>query len=115
MAANGLYITNREQTLDQLAIHDALLEEIEVYQETIEAVKTKGRSQIQRYVGEYPEIQATIEKQLKNVQVSIFKHSKIYLAIINFILIGLIRFSTSYWALDKEKVRHLLNISVVFR
>jgi nesprin-1 len=68
MAHNSLYITNREQTLEQLALHEALLEEIQSYQETLEEVKTKGRGQIDRYVQDYPQLQTTIEKQLKNVQ-----------------------------------------------
>lgn len=54
--------------MDQLALHEALLEEIQAYQQTLEDVKSKGRRQVERYVGEQPSVQTTIEKQLKNVQ-----------------------------------------------
>lgn len=68
MAHNSLYITNREQTLEQLALHDALLEEIQSYQDNLDGVKAKGRGQVEKYLALQPGLQAKIEKQLKNVQ-----------------------------------------------
>lgn len=68
MAHNSLYITNREQTLEQVAIHENLLEEIQAYQSTLDDVKNKGRGQIGRYISTIPQIENTIEKQLKNIQ-----------------------------------------------
>jgi nesprin-1 len=68
MAHNSLYITNREQTLEQVAIHEGLLEEIQVYQSTLDDVKSKGHLQINRYISTIPKIETTISKQLKNVQ-----------------------------------------------
>jgi len=68
MAHNSLYITNREQTLEQVAIHEGLLEEIQAYQSTLDDVKSKGQAQINRYITTIPQIDSTISKQLKNVQ-----------------------------------------------
>jgi len=68
MAHNSLYITNREQTLEQVAIHESLLEEIQAYQSNLDDVKSKGRGQIGRYISTIPQIEITIEKQLKNIQ-----------------------------------------------
>ncbi|ODN01313.1 Nesprin-1 [Orchesella cincta] len=68
MAHNSLYITNREQTLEQLALHDNLLEEIQAYQSTLDDVSSKGHRQISRYINSIPTIENTILKQLKNVQ-----------------------------------------------
>lgn len=68
MAHNSLYITNREQTLEQLALHDNLLEEIQAYQGTLDDVSSKGHRQISRYISSIPTIESTILKQLKNVQ-----------------------------------------------
>lgn len=68
MAHNSLYITNREQTEEQLAQHEVLLEEIQKYQSTLDDVKGKGYGQIEKYVNSAPAIKDTIEKQLNNVQ-----------------------------------------------
>lgn len=68
MAHNSLTITNREQTLEQLALHDNLLEEIQSYQGTLDDVSSKGHRQISRYIASIPKIEQTILKQLKNVQ-----------------------------------------------
>lgn len=68
MAHNSLYITNREQTEEQLNQHETLLMEIQKYQSTLDDVKAKGHGQIKRYVKEAPAIKETIEKQLTNVQ-----------------------------------------------
>ncbi|KAJ8984006.1 hypothetical protein NQ317_006860, partial [Molorchus minor] len=68
MAHNSLYITNREQTEEQIAQHDVLLDEIQKYQSTLDDVKDKGYGQIERYVKSAPAVKDTIEKQLTNVQ-----------------------------------------------
>ncbi|XP_039285327.1 nesprin-1-like [Nilaparvata lugens] len=70
MAHNSLYITNREQTQEQIVQHDALLAEIQRYQTTLDDLKAKGRSQIERYLVSTPDIQSAIEHQLSNVQES---------------------------------------------
>ncbi|XP_020291842.1 nesprin-1 isoform X3 [Pseudomyrmex gracilis] len=68
MAHNSLYITNKEQTLEQIKQHEGLLNEIENYQEVLEELKAKGHDQIDRYVNANPAIRSTIETQLQNVQ-----------------------------------------------
>lgn len=68
MAHNSLYISNREQTEEQLSQHEALLAEIQTYQTTLDDVKAKGHSQIEKYEPSAPAIRNTIEKQLRNVQ-----------------------------------------------
>lgn len=68
MAHNSLYITNKEQTLEQIKQHEALLAEIQKYQEELDELKAKGHGQINRYVGANPAIKSTIETQLQNVQ-----------------------------------------------
>lgn len=68
MAHNSLYITNKEQTLEQIKQHEALLIEIQKYQEVLDELKAKGHGQINRYVGANPAIKSTIETQLQNVQ-----------------------------------------------
>lgn len=70
MAHNSLYITNREQTEEQIAQHEVLLDQIQKYQSTLDDVKSKGYGQIKRYVDNAPGIKDTIEKQLNNVQES---------------------------------------------
>lgn len=67
MAHNSLYITNREQTEEQIAQHEILLDDIRKYQATLDEVKNKGQGQIARYGGA-PGIRDAIEKQLNNVQ-----------------------------------------------
>lgn len=68
MAHNSLYISNKEQTEEQLVQHETLLKEILAYQTTLDDVKTKGHSQIEKYVKSAPSIRDTIEKQFNNVQ-----------------------------------------------
>lgn len=68
MAHNSLYITNKEQTLEQIKQHEALLAEIQKYQEVLDELKAKGHGQIDRYVSVNPAIRSTIETQLQNVQ-----------------------------------------------
>lgn len=68
MAHNSLYITNKEQTLEQIKQHEALLAEIQKYQEVLDELKAKGHGQVDRYVTVNPAIRSTIETQLQNVQ-----------------------------------------------
>lgn len=68
MAHNSLYITNREQTQEQISQHEMLLNEIQKYQTHLDDLKAKGQSQIERYDHSTPSIRTTIETQLKNIQ-----------------------------------------------
>ncbi|EZA53954.1 Nesprin-1 [Ooceraea biroi] len=68
MAHNSLYITNKEQTLEQIKQHAVLLGEIQKYQEVLDELKAKGHGQIDRYVAANPLIRSTIQLQLQNVQ-----------------------------------------------
>nr|XP_033322974.1 nesprin-1 [Megalopta genalis] len=70
MAHNSLYITNKEQTVVQIEQHEALLREIENYTGVLDDLKAKGNGQIDRYVAVNPDIENTIETQLRNVQES---------------------------------------------
>lgn len=70
MAHNSLYITNRQQTQEQINQHEILLNEIQKYQTNLDDLKAKGQSQIERYEGTTPLIRSTIETQLKNIQES---------------------------------------------
>ncbi|CAG7726205.1 unnamed protein product [Allacma fusca] len=64
MAHNSLYITNREQTLEQLEVHEVLLDEIKNYKTVLDDINNKGQEQIQKYGDE---VKVNVEKQLKNV------------------------------------------------
>lgn len=68
MAHNSLFITNREQTEEQLAQHAVLLDDIQKYQSTLDDLKAKGQGQIDRYISSTPSIKGVIDKQLTNVQ-----------------------------------------------
>lgn len=68
MAHNSLFITNREQTEEQLAQHAVLLDDIQKYQSTLDDLKAKGQGQIDRYISSAPGIKPIIDKQLTNVQ-----------------------------------------------
>ncbi|XP_025834538.1 nesprin-1 isoform X2 [Agrilus planipennis] len=70
MAHNSLYITNREQTEQQINQHEVLLEQIQKYQTELDDVKSKGHGQIEKYKLIAPEVKNVIEKQLSNVQES---------------------------------------------
>ncbi|XP_046474495.1 muscle-specific protein 300 kDa isoform X6 [Neodiprion pinetum] len=70
MAHNSLYITNKDQTIEQMKQHEVLLEEIQKYQSTLDDLRAKGSGQIKRYVSAAPGIESTIETQLQNVQES---------------------------------------------
>lgn len=68
MAHNSLYITNRDQTQEQIQQHEILLNEIQKYQSNLDDLKAKGQSQIKRYEKTAPNIRPVIESQLKNIQ-----------------------------------------------
>ena len=70
MAHNSLYITTREQTQQQLEQHETLLDQIKLYQASLEKVMAKGEAQVARYISSNPDIKATIDKQHQNVQES---------------------------------------------
>ncbi|CAA9993818.1 unnamed protein product, partial [Nesidiocoris tenuis] len=68
MAHNSLYITNKEQTQEQMDLHNTLLADILGYQATIDDLRAKGICQIERYSSSNSQIKPTIEQQLANVQ-----------------------------------------------
>lgn len=68
MAHNSLYISNREQTLEQIAQHEQLLGDIQRYQTQLDDLRASGHSQIERYAGMTPTVRGTIEGQLRNIQ-----------------------------------------------
>lgn len=68
MAHNSLYITNRQQTQEQINQHEILLNEVQKYQTNLDDLKAKGHNQIERYEATSPTIRPTIETQLKNIQ-----------------------------------------------
>lgn len=70
MAHNSLYITNRDQTQEQIDQHEILMIEIQKYQSNIDDLKAKGYNQIERYENTSPKIRSVVETQLKNVQES---------------------------------------------
>lgn len=68
MAHNSLYISNLEQTKEQIAQHETLLDYIQKYQANIDNLQEKGQQQIQRYETISPMIRERIENQIKNIQ-----------------------------------------------
>ncbi|XP_070067953.1 muscle-specific protein 300 kDa isoform X15 [Drosophila takahashii] len=68
MAHNSLFISNREQTQEQIKQHEALLGEIQKYQTNLDDLNAKGQAQIKRYETSTPAIRPTVESQLKNIQ-----------------------------------------------
>ncbi|XP_037820489.1 nesprin-1-like, partial [Lucilia sericata] len=68
MAHNSLFISNRQQTQEQIKQHEALLDEIQKYQANIDELNAKGKMQIKRYEATTPAIRDTVESQLKNIQ-----------------------------------------------
>ncbi|XP_012271233.1 nesprin-1 isoform X8 [Orussus abietinus] len=70
MAHNSRYITNKEQTLEQIEQHENLLDEVQKYRTVLDDLKAKGSGQIERYVAVNPTIEATIRTQVQNVQES---------------------------------------------
>lgn len=70
MAHNSLYISNYEQTKEQIAQHESLLEYIQKYQDNIDDLRAKGQQQIERYEPYSNSIKEKIENQIKNIQES---------------------------------------------
>ncbi|XP_024081429.1 nesprin-1 [Cimex lectularius] len=70
MAHNSLCITNKDQTLEQIDMHNELLADILGYQQNLNDLRSKGYCQIERYIKTTPQIKPTIEQQLTNVQES---------------------------------------------
>ncbi|XP_032294435.1 muscle-specific protein 300 kDa isoform X26 [Drosophila virilis] len=68
MAHNSLFISNREQTQEQIKQHESLLGEIQKYQTNLDDLNAKGQAQIKRYEPTTPGIRPTVESQLKNIQ-----------------------------------------------
>lgn len=68
MAHNSLFISNRQQTQEQIKQHEALLDEIQKYQSNIDELNAKGKMQIKRYEKQTPTVRHTVEAQLKNIQ-----------------------------------------------
>ncbi|XP_070139488.1 muscle-specific protein 300 kDa isoform X14 [Drosophila kikkawai] len=68
MAHNSLFISNREQTQEQIKQHEALLGEIQKYQTNLDDLNAKGQAQISRYESSTPTIRPVVESQLKNIQ-----------------------------------------------
>lgn len=70
MAHNSLYISNFDQTKEQIAQHENLLEFIQKYQSNIDDLDAKGQQQIKRYEPFSSTIREKIESQIKNIQES---------------------------------------------
>lgn len=68
MAHNSLYISNYEQTKEQIAQHESLLDYIQKYQSNIDDLDGKGQQQIKRYEPFSRTIREKIESQIKNIQ-----------------------------------------------
>lgn len=67
MAHNSLYITDREQTEEQLEQHEELLEEMHGFSSNLDDVKSKGQTQRDRLISIAPAQAETIDTQLRNV------------------------------------------------
>ena len=70
MAHNSLYISTKEQAIEQMHQHDSLMNEIHEYQTTIDDAKAKGNEQAAKYKRVKPELKSTLEKQHQNIQES---------------------------------------------
>lgn len=70
MAHNSLYISNYEQTKEQIVQHESLLEYIQKYQSNIDDLDAKGQQQIKRYEPFSNIVRDKIEGQIKNIQES---------------------------------------------
>lgn len=68
MAHNSLYISNYEQTKEQIVQHETLLEYIQKYQANIDDLDAKGQQQIKRYEPFSKTVRDKIEGQIKNIQ-----------------------------------------------
>jgi nesprin-1 len=70
MAHNALYITNKEQTIDQLEKHEELMNGIRNYQSVLDNVREQGHSYVAKYMHVRPDVKPAIEKQHQNFQES---------------------------------------------
>lgn len=70
MAHNSLYISNKEQTKEQLIQHELLLTDIQNYQRNIDELRDVGQRQITKYELCNPYIRSTMETHILNVQES---------------------------------------------
>lgn len=68
MAHNSLYISNYDQTKEQIVQHETLLDYIQKYQANIDDLDAKGQQQIKRYEPFSSTIREKIENQIKNIQ-----------------------------------------------
>lgn len=68
MAHNSLYISNYEQTKEQITQHESLLDYIQKYQMNIDDLDAKGQQQIKLYEPHSSSIREKIETQIKNIQ-----------------------------------------------
>lgn len=70
MAHNSLYISNYNQTKEQIAQHETLLECIQKYQANIDDLNAKGQQQVNRYEPFSSTVRGKIEGQVNNIQES---------------------------------------------
>jgi nesprin-1 len=70
MAHNSLYISTKEQAVEQMNQHDSLMKEIHEYQSTIDDAKAKGNQQSTKYKKIKPEMKSTLDRQHQNIQES---------------------------------------------
>jgi nesprin-1 len=70
MAHNSLYITTKEQTMDQFKQHDKLMQEIKDYQAKLDTVRDSGLTQVARYGAQNPALKQTVDTQNQNFQES---------------------------------------------
>ena len=70
MAHNSMYISTRDQTREQIDLHEKLMDELRGYQITLDGVREKGNAQIARYVSKKPNVKVTVDKQHQNFQES---------------------------------------------
>ncbi|KAK9890574.1 hypothetical protein WA026_011944 [Henosepilachna vigintioctopunctata] len=92
MNQNALYITNKEQTENQLREQESTINEIQKFQMNLDDVRAKGQKQINQYIASTPAIEETIGKQLNNVQDSFNSLLKTALQIKNRLLESLSKF-----------------------
>jgi len=100
MAHNSLFISNREQTQEQIKQHEALLGEIQKYQTNLDDLNAKGQAQIKRYENSTPAIRPTVESQLKNIQDSYYSLLQTSVQIKNRLLESLAKFQEYEDTLD---------------
>jgi nesprin-1 len=65
---NSLYIISEEQFLEEIKQHQALLNEIQNYENVLDDLKAKGQGQIDRYEASDSSVKPTIITQLQHVR-----------------------------------------------